>query len=300
MAETQRKLEGVIPALLIPYKENGRVDFKLLEKQTAYLLRGGIHGIFVNGSTGESAYVSTEEKAEVLKCVAGIARGKAALCAACIQPSTEQTLAELAVMEKLEPDFIVAVTPYYYKVSQDTIVDHYTKIAAATGVPVISYDIPSCTHNKIELATILKLAKIRNIHGIKDSSGDFVTFSRAISTPVKKGFAWIQGDDYLDAPSLLAGAAGIVTGTGNVWIDPYVEMYRAAQAGDTKAVNGAQKKINALCEIFQTVGGRVIPGIKAAAYLLGRSHTWMRQNSMTLSKADIDKVRGVLAGLKLL
>jgi 4-hydroxy-tetrahydrodipicolinate synthase len=300
MADQNKKLEGVIPALLVPYRENGKVDFKLLEKQAAYLLKGGIHGIFVNGSTGESAYVSTEEKTEILKCVAGMARGKVALCAACIQPSTEQTLAELRVMEKLEPDFIVAVTPYYYKVTQEVIVDHYAKIAAATKVPVISYDIPSCTHNKIELATILKLAKIKNIRGIKDSSGDFVTFRRAISSPVKKDFSWIQGEDYLDAPSLLAGAAGIVTGTGNVWIDPYMDAYRAAVAGDIKAVNEAQKRINALCELFQVVGGRVIPGIKAAAYLLGRSNKWMRQNSMTLSKADIDKVRGVLAGLGLL
>ena len=295
-----KKLEGVIPALLAPCREDGGTDFKLLEKQTDYLVRGGIQGIFVNGSTGESAYLSTREKKEIFTCAAGIARGKVALCAACIQPSTEQTLEELAVMEKLEPDFIVAVTPYYYKVSQNVILDHYRRISESTAVPVLAYDIPSCTHNKIELGTILELSRLKNIHGIKDSSGDFVTFSRAISAGAKAGFSWIQGDDYLDAASFLAGASGIVTGTGNVWIEPYVEMYRAAKAGNTAAVNAAQKKINALCEVFGVVGGQVIPGIKAAAHLLGRSHRWMRQASMTVSDEDLEKIRKVLAGLELL
>lgn len=295
-----KKLEGVIPALLVPYKENGSVDFPLLEKQTDYLVSRGVHGIFINGSTGESAYLSTEEKAEVFKAVAGIARGKTALCAACIQPSTEQTLAELSVMGKLEPDFIVSVTPYYYGVGQDVIVDHYKKIAAASPVPLIAYDIPSCTHLKIELETMLELAEIPNIHGLKDSSGDFITASRAILTPVKEGFSWIQGTDYLDAAALNAGAAGIVTGTGNVLIDPYLDMYKAAKAGDTKKVNENQKKINDLCQVFEVIGGRVIPGIKIAAYLLGRSNKYMRQISMTPNEADIAKVKVVLANLGLL
>ena len=295
-----KQLNGVIPALLIPFREDGSVDHGLLEKQVEYLVSKGVHGIFINGSTGESAYVSTEEKAEIVKTVARVARGKTALCAACIQPSTEQTIRELKVMERLEPDFIVAVTPYYFKVGQAVILEHYRAIASHSSVPVIAYDIPSCTHNKIHLETILRIAEIPNIVGIKDSSGDFITFCRAISRPVKEGFSWIQGDDYLDAPSFLMGAQGIVTGTGNVWIDPYLELYKAIQAQDRKSALECQTRINALCEVFQVVGGRVIPGIKAATYLLGRSHRWMRQRSLTLSEEEIAKVKAVLVGLGLL
>lgn len=295
-----KQLNGVIPALLVPFREDGSVDHGLLEKQVEYLVSKGVQGIFINGSTGESAYVSTEEKAEIVKTVARVARGKTALCAACIQPSTEQTLRELKVMERLEPDFIVAVTPYYFKVDQAVILEHYRTIASHSSVPVIAYDIPSCTHNKIHLETILRIAEIPNVVGIKDSSGDFITFCRAISRSVKEGFSWIQGDDYLDAPSFLMGAQGIVTGTGNVWIDPYLELYKAIQAQDRKSALECQTRINALCEVFQTVGGRVIPGIKAATYLLGRSHRWMRQRSMTLSEEEIAKVKAILVGLGLL
>ena len=293
-------LAGVIPALLIPFREDGSVDHGLLEKQAHYLVSKGVQGIFINGSTGESAYVSTEEKVEIVKTVARVGRGKTALCAACIQPSTEQTLEELKQMEKAEPDYIVAVTPYYFKVDQDIILKHYRTLASSSPVPVIAYDIPSCTHNKIHLETILRIAEIPNIVGIKDSSGDFITFYRAISQPVKEGFSWIQGDDYLDAPSFLMGAHGIVTGTGNVWIDPYLELYQAIQAQDQKSALECQTRINALCDVFQVVGGRVIPGIKAATYLLGRSHKWMRQRSMTLPEEEIAKVKVVLVGLGLL
>ncbi len=297
---SKKRLGGVIPALLIPFKEDGSVDHALLEKQVEYLVSKGVQGIFINGSTGESAYVSTEEKAEIVKTVSRVARGKTNLCAACIQPSTEQTLKEVKVMEKLDPDFIVAVTPYYFKVDQAIILEHYRTIASASSVPVIAYDIPSCTHNKIYLETILKIAEIPNIVGIKDSSGDFITFCRAISQPVKEGFSWIQGDDYLDAASFLMGAHGIVTGTGNVWIDPYMELYRAIEEGNRQKALECQTRINALCEVFQVVGGRVIPGIKAATYLLGRSHRWMRQRAMTLKDEEVAKVRSVLVGLGLL
>ncbi|MCX7788535.1 MAG: dihydrodipicolinate synthase family protein [Spirochaetes bacterium] len=300
MTVAKKLLEGVIPALLIPFREDGSVDHGLLEKQVEYLVSKGVQGIFINGSTGESAYVSTEEKAEIVQTVIRVARGRTKLCAACIQPSTEQTLKEIKVMEKLEPDFIVAVTPYYFKVDQSIILEHYRAIAAASPVPVIAYDIPSCTHNKIHLETILRITEIPNIVGLKDSSGDFITFCRAISQSVQEGFSWIQGDDYLDAASFLMGAQGIVTGTGNVWIDPYLELYQAIQGGNHQKALDCQRRINALCEIFQVVGGKVIPGIKAATYLLRRSHRWMRQQAMTLNEEEIAKVRSVLVRLGLL
>lgn len=300
MSTNKTRFEGVIPALLNPVNDSGKTDHALLEKQVEYLVSGGIAGIFVNGSTAESPYMSTQDKVEVFNTVKRSVAGRAVLCAACIQPSTEQTLEELKVLEKLGPDYVVAVTPYYFKVQQKAIVEHYRAIAKASSVPVLAYDIPSCTHNKIEFSTMLELAAVDNIRGLKDSSGDFVTFSRAVLASKRPDFAWIDGEDYLDAAAFNVGAAGIVTGTGNVWIEPYVEMFKAAKRGDFKAVNEQQKRINALQEVYQVVGGRVIPGIKAAVSLLGRSTPWMRQRSMSLNQAEIEKVRGVLEGLGLL
>ena len=296
---TKKKLEGVIPALILPVNENGKINFKFLEKQAAYLISAGVDGIFVNGTTGEGAWLTTEEKIQVFKTVKKVTKGNQVLCAACIQPSTEIVINEIKAFEKLEPDYIVAVTPYYYSISQNVIIEHFKKIAQYSSIPLIVYNIPQCTHNKIELSTILKLAQEENITGVKDSSGDFISFARGVYTSVPKSFSWIQGEDYLDGPAFNCGANGIVTGLGNVWIEPYIKMYQAAKARNNSRVNEIQKEINNLYELIQVTGGKVIPAIKAAVTLLGRSTKWMKMLSLTLGDEDIEKVKRVIIKLGL-
>jgi 4-hydroxy-tetrahydrodipicolinate synthase len=296
----KKRLEGVIPALILSVNKEGKINFKLLEKQTTYLISEGINGIFINGTTGEGAWLTMEEKVQVFKSVKEINKGKVFLCAACLQPTTELVISEIKIYEKYEPDYIVAVTPYYYSVSQDIIIEHFKKIANFSSVPLILYNIPQCTHNKIELSTILKLAKEENIAGIKDSSGDFISFTRGMYAPVPESFSWIQGEDYLDGPSFNCGADGIVTGLGNLFIDPYVRMYEQAKKGNYQEVNEMQKKITELYEIIQTSGGKVIPAIKAGVALLGRSTKWMKLSSLSLDDEEIRKVEKILINLSLL
>jgi 4-hydroxy-tetrahydrodipicolinate synthase len=241
-----------------------------------------------------------EEKVQIFKSVKEVNKGKVFLCAACLQPNTELVISEIKIYEKYEPDYIVAVTPYYYSVSQDIIIEHFKKIADFSSVPLILYNIPQCTHNKIELSTILKLAKEENIAGVKDSSGDFISFTRGMYAPVPESFSWIQGEDYLDGPSLNCGADGIVTGLGNLFIDPYVRMYGQAKKGNYQKVNEMQKKINKLYEIIQVTGGKVIPAIKGGTALLGRSSRWMKIISMSLDDKEIRKVEKILINLGLL
>ena len=271
-----------------------------MEKQTTYLISEGINGIFINGTTGEGAWLTIEEKVQVFKSVKEINKGKVFLCAACLQPTTELVISEIKIYEKYEPDYIVALTPYYYSVSQDIIIEHFKKIAHYSSVPLILYNIPQCTHNKIELDTVLELAKEENIAGVKDSSGDFISFTRGMYTPVPESFSWIQGEDYLDGPSFNCGADGIVTGLGNLFIDPYVRMYEQAKKGNYQKVNEMQKKINKLYEIIQVTGGKVIPAIKAGTALLGRSSKWMKIISMSLNNNEVTKIEKILIDLTLL
>jgi 4-hydroxy-tetrahydrodipicolinate synthase len=288
-------LEGVIPAIITPLQDNGTLDVALLEKQASYLSSAGVQGLFVNGTTGEGPYLTIDEKLEAFRHVKQIAQGRQFLCAACLQPSTELVLQEIRQIEALEPDFIVVVTPYYYAASQEVIFQHYCEVAKQSPAPVIVYDIPSRTHNPIAFETRMKLSHIENIAGLKDSTGDFVTFSRGIYTDVKPGLAWIQGEDYLDGPAFLSGANGIVTGLGNVWIEPYLAMYEAFKASDSDGIHQAQKQINALYEIIQLTGGKAIPAIKAGAMCFGRSSARMKIAALSLDDAEIDRIRHSLA-----
>jgi 4-hydroxy-tetrahydrodipicolinate synthase len=296
----KKRLEGVIPALILPFKKNGKINFELLEKKVSYLVSSGINGLFVNGTTGEGAWLTMEEKEQVFKFVKEISKGKVFLCAACLQPTTELVMSEIKIYEKYEPDYLVAVTPYYYSVSQNVIIEHFKKIAQYSSLPLILYNIPQCTHNKIELSTILKLAKEENIAGIKDSSGDFISFTRGMYAPVPESFSWIQGEDYLDGPSFNCGADGVVTGLGNVFIEPYIQMYKEAKKGNYQKVNEMQKKINKLYEIIQVTGGKVIPAIKVGTALLGRSSKWMKIISMSLNNNEVRKIEKILIDLDLL
>ena len=296
----KKKLEGIVPALILPFKKSGKINFELLEKQVSYLVSSGINGLFVNGTTGEGAWLTMEEKEQVFKFVKETSKGKVFLCAACLQPTTELVMSEIKIYEKYEPDYLVAVTPYYYSVSQNVIIEHFKEIAYCSSVPLILYNIPQCTHNKIELNTVLELAKEENIAGLKDSSGDFISFTRGMYAPVPETFSWIQGEDYLDGSALNCGANGMVTGLGNVFIEPYIRMYQAAKKGNYQKVNEMQKKINKLYEIIQVTGGKVIPAIKVGTALLGRSSKWMKTISMSLNNNEVRKIEKILIALNLL
>ena len=294
MANDRAAIRGVIPAVMTPLKEDGTVDMVALEKQMGYLSDAEVDGFFIGGTTAEGAYLTEEERKEALRLAKVTTQGKQTLYVVILRPHTEQVIAELKAVASLEPAYVAAVTPYYYGVSQETILDHYTRIADASDVPIMLYNIPQNTHNPISLETVLRLAEHPNIVGIKDSSGNFISFSRGIVSGVGDEFAWIQGEDLLDAPSLLYGSPGLVTGLGNVWINPYVEMFRAARADDKEGVQEQQRKINALARIIGEAGGAVIPAIKMAAAILGRGSSRMRVPGDTLPEELRPRIKAVL------
>jgi 4-hydroxy-tetrahydrodipicolinate synthase len=292
-AKETKQLKGVIPAIITPMNERGRIDYVLLEKQAAYLSEAGVNGFFIGGTTAEGAYLSTEEKGEVFKVVRRVTEGKQFLCAAYIRPSTDAVLAQMRSLEATEPDYIVAVTPYYLSMRQEDIVEHYRRVAAAATAPLILYNIPGNTHNPIALETVLELAEEKNVVGIKDSTGNYIGFSRGVLGPSPEGFVWIQGEDYLDGPSLMIGCDGIVTGLGNARIDPYIRIYRAARDGDWQTVRECQARINVLYGIIRLCGNS-IAAAKAASELAGRGSRWMRQASQSLTDPQMKEVAAVL------
>ena len=297
---TERKpLEGLIPALITPMDEQGSIDFPALEAQTGYLSAAGVNGFFVGGTTAEGAYLSTKELRLSFETVRSVSAGRQFLCLASLRPSTRMVIEEIEALADLEPDYLVIVAPYYLAAGQHNILQHFHDILAVSPWPVIVYNIPSTTHNPIELETVLALAGEEKVAGTKDSSGNFINFSRGVLRYRDPKFSWIQGEDYLHGPSLSIGARGIVSGLCNVHVAPYVEMIQAARERRWDRVNELQTRINRLYEVIRTCGGRTIPAIKAAVHLLGHCGPWMRQSSMTPTAEDLSRVRAVLEDLQL-
>jgi 4-hydroxy-tetrahydrodipicolinate synthase len=292
------KLQGVIPAIITPLDKRGEMDTDALARQTTYLSRAGVHGFFVGGTTAEGAYLSTEEIRTAFSVVRQASEGRQFLCLASLRASTAMVREEVAALADREPDYMVIIAPYYLEASQTDILHHFKEILRVSPAPVIVYNIPSTTHNPISLEAVLALAREPEIAGTKDSSGDFRSFSRGVLGSSRSDFAWIQGDDYLDGPSLQVGAHGLVTGLGNVRIDDYLVMYQAAQKGEWETVKERQRRINRLYGVIRACDGRTIPAIKAAVSLEGRCQPWMRQLSTSPTRADLKAVEKVLASLE--
>jgi 4-hydroxy-tetrahydrodipicolinate synthase len=289
------KLHGVIPAICTPMNEDGSINYALLEKQADYLIEAGVNGLFVCGGTGEGAYLTSQEKKQVYKTVRAVAEKKVFVCLAVINSNTPATLAEMDFLNDCDADFIVSTAPFYHGADQRVIREHFKEVFAHANAPVIIYNIPSATHNPIDLDTICALSEMDNVAGVKDSSGNFVQFSRGLfGTRNSALFAWIQGEDYLCGPSLLCGGDGMVTGLGNAKVEPYVEMYRAYEAGDNDTIKKCQAKINFMYKIIHGAGyGNGNGAIKAVTELNGRGSRWMREKALTLDDqkcADIAKI----------
>ena len=207
MSKAQKyRLHGVIPAICTPMKEDGVIDFSLLEKQTDYLVGAGVHGLFVCGGTGEGAYLTSQEKKQVYQCVRSVVDKQVFICLAVIQSNTPATLAEMDYLSGCDADFIVSTAPYYHSADQRVIKEHFSEVFARASAPVIIYNIPSATHNPIELDTIMEMSGMDNVAGVKDSSGNFPQFSRGLFGRRSDKFAWIQGEDYLCGPRCCAAA----------------------------------------------------------------------------------------------
>ncbi len=294
-----RKLQGVIPAIITPIAENGEPDLDLLRKQTEYLASSGAHGFFVGGTTAEGAFLSTGQKKEIFKLVKEVSNGRQFLCMAALQPSTAQVVQEMRVLENLEPDYFVAVTPYYGEKDQPTILERYKTLAGESSVPLILYNIPGRTQSPMSVETVLELSVVENVAGIKDSSGDFVFFTRGFLSDYPDSFKWIMGEDMLDAPALLLGGDCIVTGLSNVRVEHYIEMYNAAELGKTQKVKEYQRLINQYREIFTVCPPvKLNAAVKAGAAFYGRASRKMVMRSMDLNDAEYAAVTDILSKIK--
>jgi 4-hydroxy-tetrahydrodipicolinate synthase len=295
-----KELRGVIPALVTPFDDNGKFQEDMFTKTFSALSRAGVHGFFIAGTTGEGPYLFTDEIVSMTNIASKCKKAEQFVCVASLRPSTGQVLREIEAFQKAGADFLVAVPPFYFRQSDETIIAHYEAIAANSSIPIIIYDIAQHTSNYISPEVRWHLAKNRKFAGLKDSTGQFQNFSRCLLENTDPEFKWIQGDDSLYAPSFLMGAAAVVSGLANIDPKPYLKMYEASLSGDRETVIEVQRWIFRLLEIVRVSGGKVIHSIKYALTLMGRSEEWLREKSERLSAGEKAGVQEALTKLGLL
>lgn len=239
-----KQIFGVIPPLVTPMKENGDLDVEAYEKIINNCIEKGVHGIFTMGSCGEGSCVSRAMRLDVVKNAARIADGRVPVMAGVIEASTARVIEGIKELEQTGVEYFV-VTPAFYIgcTCQDEIVRHYEKICKSVKAAIIVYNIPPMAHADILPETMVKLAAIDGIAAFKDSTSSWNLFQEGLFLKEKYNFTLLNGHEDLCGAGMLFGADGCVPSLGNVFPEIYVELFEAAQAGDTKRVYGIQKKI---------------------------------------------------------
>ena len=235
---------GIIPAMVTPIDETGRIKEASVRKLVNHLIDGGVHGLFPVGSQGEAFSLTFEQKKEVIRIVIDETRGRVPVYAGTGAVTTRETIETTKMAQDLGVNAVSVITPYFIIPNQKELIAHYTAIAkACPGLPVLLYSNPDRTQVPFPISTVLELAAVDNIIGIKDSSGDMSLTGEYIRLTRGMNFHVLMGRDTLIYAALCYGAAGSICATGNVDPRVPVEIYEAFIAGDHKRALDAQFRL---------------------------------------------------------
>lgn len=210
----QTLFKGSAVALVTPFDKNGKVNFFVLKHLIDYQIANGTKALVVLGTTGEASTISKSEREKIIKFSVCQAGGQIPVIVGTGSNSTEKAIEQTKQAETLGADGVLVVTPYYNKCNQEGLFLHFKQIAKATKLPIILYNVPSRTGVNILPSTLLNLAKIKNIVGIKEASGNMSQIAE-ICHKKPPNFAVYSGDDLLTVPIMSLGSDGVISVTAN-------------------------------------------------------------------------------------
>lgn len=234
MTTEQRSIRGSIPALITPMLEDGQVDYPTLRKLIDWHVAEGTDGLVIVGTSGESPTVNVDEHREILRVSVEQAAKRIPIIAGCGANSTAEAISLAKYAESIGADAQLQVVPYYNKPTQEGLFQHFKAIAEATPkLPVILYNVPGRTVADLQHDTVLRLAQVPGIIGIKEATSN-IERAQWLIRDVPKAFAVFSGDDATAVALMLCGGAGNISVTANVAPRQMHELCMAALRGDVK------------------------------------------------------------------
>ena len=238
-------LTGSLVAIVTPMHEDGRVDFEQFKQLIDWHIAAGTDGIVAVGTTGESATLGVEEHIAVVSAAVAHAAGRIKIIAGTGANNTREAVYLSREAERAGADMTLSVVPYYNKPSQEGIYRHFKTIAEAAAIPMILYNVPGRTVADMANSTILRLAAIDNIIGVKEASGNLGRACDLIKN-APQDFAIYSGDDPSALGFLLCGGHGIISVSANVAPKLFADMCHYALAGDIAAARACNDKLQKL------------------------------------------------------
>jgi 4-hydroxy-tetrahydrodipicolinate synthase len=234
------KLQGTYTAIISPFRQDESFDFEAFEKLLKRQIDAGIAGVVVLGTTGEAPTVDIEETVDVLSFAKEVAGEKLDVIVGLTSNSTKTLTKNVAKINSVRPSAILSATPYYNKPTQKGIVEHFTRLADATALPIVLYNVPSRSGANINPETVAELAGIPHVVGVKEASGNLAQV-REILESVPTSFSVLSGNDDQNVEVVKLGGRGTISVASNVIPGHVKRVIDAALAGDFESAESIDK-----------------------------------------------------------
>ena len=295
------KLKGIIPPMITPLKANDELEREGAVRLIEHRLKGGVHALFILGTTGEAQNLTYRLRYEFVELVLKQVAGRVPVLVCVTDTSLDESVRLAEHAKACGAVGVVAAAPYYFAASQPELIEYYTALADALCLPLYLYNMPSHVKVFLEAKTVATLADHPNIVGLKDSSANMTYFETLLYLlGDREDFSLYVGPEELTGECVLMGADGGVNGGANMFPELYVAMYNAAEAGDLKRVRELQRRIMQISGSIYTVGkygSSYLKGVKCSLSLLGICDDYLSWPYRKFRTEEREKIRKALEAL---
>ncbi len=270
----QNKFRGLGIALITPFKSDGSIDLRALDRLVEYQIMGGIDFLCVMGTTAETPTLTQDEKVLLRKHLVERVAGRVPILIGCGGNNTASVVSEIQSTDWKGVDGILSVCPYYNKPSQEGLYQHFAAIAQASPIPIVLYNVPGRTGVNMTAETTLSLAReFENIVAIKEASGNITQMDDIIKNK-PRNFDVLSGDDGITFPLITLGAVGVISVIGNALPAEFCRMVRLALKGEYSASLTIHHKFTELFKLLFEDGNPA--GVKAMLSDMGMIENVLR------------------------
>ncbi len=292
------KFHGIIAPMVTPLRDRDVLDEAGLERLIEHILAGGVHGLFILGTTGEGPSLSYRLRRELIERTCRQVKGRVPVLAGITDTAFQESLNVARWAADAGADAVVAAPPYYLPEGQPELQEYLDHLVPALPLPLFLYNMPALTKVSFELETVRRAMDEPRVIGIKDSSGSMIYLHRILALRLHRpDWPVLVGPEEMLADAVLAGAHGGVNGGANLFPRLYVRLFEAARAGDLARVHELHAVVMRMSEGIYHIGrhsSATIKGIKGALALSGVCNDFMAEPFQRFHEPERTRVRQIL------
>ncbi len=295
-------LQGIIPPMVTPLQERDQLDYEGLERLIEHILSGGVHGLFILGTTGEAPSLSYRLRREIIELTCSQVNGRVPVMVGITDTSFIESVNLARHAAEAGAKGVVLAPPYYFPAGQEELLEYLDHLTPELPLPLTLYNMPSHTKLMFEPETLHRAMDNPAIAGLKDSSGDMVYFHRLqIFLEKRPDFHLLVGPEELLGETVLLGGHGGVSGGANIFPRLYVTLYEAASGGDRDRVEELHRTVMHISNTIYSTGrfnSSIIKGLKCALSLEGICDDFMAEPFHRFRDAERQRIKRHLTEIK--